>query len=296
MKSNLKIIISLISIAILLYSGFNEAYLVNNYSLNLFEIKGYSIILLGTILYIYGLKINKKLIYIISYIATVIVYIYSINLIVSTANDVDSYIDIADSGIFFSQIGIGTYTCIVSLILHIISIFLPDKSKTQNIDTNEDLIKSIGFGEKNNISKDDYILCKYLYGCKNLNSYSNGALKINNDNSISIIVISEQNATQESKIKYSEIKNINIKNNVILTESKPETSDNSMANTILASAIIGGPIAPMAANSLSNQITEYSKIKTNMVYDVIIEYPEGTILIQTKTNPQEIVSKIKSNI
>ena len=296
MKSNLKLIISIISIAILIYSGFNEAYCVNNFSLNLFEIKGYSIILLGTILYIYGLKTNKNIIYIMSYIVTVIVYVYSINLIVSTANDVDSYIDIADSGIFFSQIGIGTYMCIASLILHIISIFLPDKSKTQNIDTNEDLKKSIGFEENNNISTNEYILCKYIYGCKNLSSYSDGALKINTDNSISIIVITEQNITQESKIKYNDIKNINIKNNVIITESKPETSDNSMANTILASAIIGGPIAPMAANSLSNQITEYSKIKTNMVYDIIIEYPEGTILIQTKTNPQEIVSKIKSNI
>ena len=296
MKSNFKLTLSLISLGILIYSGFGEAFIVNDYSIDIFNVKGFGIILLGSFIYLYVIKTGKKLLCIISYIVTAIVYIYSIHLIISTANSVELSSNINDSGIYFSKIGTGTYSYITSGILHLISILLPNKKQTKNSESNTEIINSLGIEQNNNISKDDYILCKYIYGCKNLNSYSNGALKINRGNSISIIVVSEENKIQESKINYNEIKNIDVKSNVIITESKPETNDNTLANTALATAIIGGPIVPIAANYLSNQINEYSKIKTNMIYDIIIEINNGTIMIQTKTNPQEIVNKIKSNL
>lgn len=297
MKSNLKSILAYVSLAVLFYSGFCEAIILNNYSMDIFEIKGFSIILLGTIIYAYGLKTEKKLIYIASHIITIIVYIYSIYLILSTANTLNSYVEMDDIGIFFAGLGNGTYIYILSAILFFISIFLPDynKNTTNKTINNKELTNKLGLEQNNNIQEDNYIFCKYIYGCKELNGYKDGALRINNDNSLSIILLTENNTIQEKKIDYNEIKNINIKNSVVIAENQPKTNDNTFANTVLASAIIGGAAAPLAANFLSNQISEYSKISERIIYEIIIELNNGLIMIQTKINPQRFISKIELN-
>jgi len=296
MKTNLKQILSYISIAILTYSGICEAYILNHDTIDIFQVKGFSIILMGSIMYSYGLNTKKKLISIISYIITIIVYIYSINLILTLANTVNSYVEMDDMSIFLAKIGNGTYIYILSAILFLINIFIPSsKENTLNNSNQTELTEKLGIEENKTIQDDNYIFCKYIYGFKELKSYTDGAIKINNDNSISIIVIGENNQTQEKKIYYNEIKNINIKSSVVITENSPKTNDNTLANTLLASAIIGGTMAPLAANFLSNQMNEYSKISEKVIYEIIIEINTGLVMIQTKLNPQKFISKIRLN-
>lgn len=201
-----------------------------------------------------------------------------------------------DMSIFLAKIGNGTYIYILSAILFLINIFIPSpKENSLNNSNQTALINKLGIEENKNIQDDSYIFCKYIYGIEELKSYTDGAIKINNDNSISIIVIGENNQVQEKKIYYNEIKNINIKSSVVITENSPKTNDNTLANTLLASAIIGGTMAPLAANFLSNQMDEYSKISDKVIYKIIIEINTGLVMIQTKLNPQKFISKIRLN-
>ena len=77
MKDKKKIIV-IITLAILIFSGFQDSFSIKDVSLLMYQVKGFKIALFGLMLYLYFLSSRKKEMRIISIIVSFIGYLYTV--------------------------------------------------------------------------------------------------------------------------------------------------------------------------------------------------------------------------
>ena len=275
-KTNIKFILSAIYFILLQTSALNTCVTIGGLvSAVMFKVKGFYLVLLGSLIYMHSAYTKKKNEHYISLLLILLGYSYTFYTIFK--------LDTSDF-IFKS----GFYIYVASLIFFIISLFIGNEEKIESIDTK--------IVENNTVEK--YIVGTYLYGVKGKPEYSNHtcALTINKDSNDLIAMISLDQILNIN-IKYEQIEKITVKQGMSIKSNKGKMlEDHTTADTLLATALVG-VWGPMIAQNLNESIS-YSKTNYSIAYTVEIIYKENEedkkLVIEFPKNPDYFFKNFES--
>ncbi len=291
-KYNYKIVIAILFIVVLSFSAFNKFIdiSVNNKSLSMdmMEVKGVVPAISMAIIYVYSLFAKKKKAYYISILLIICSYGYTLYAYLNLSKVMNIMPEfIADH----TQFGEGLRLYIVSFILFIIDIFVPNsdeiitKSKTEKIE------------ESLNI-ENHYILANYIYGLANRSDLYNklSAIVITDAKTLEIILNIESENQEKIIINQSDIVNINCKSGLI-TKENLKMEDYDVKKYVRDFALFGGQAAMLIGTIRGDRIKDYYKVENTKIYEFCLIYKKDNenkkIMFQTRENPTEFLAMIK---
>ena len=258
---------------------------IANISLITYQIKGFKIVLLGMIFFIYSHFTKKKWSTLLANLICVFGYSYTLlTLVKSLAN-------LASGAKEFVSYELGFYMYLISCFLFLLSDALMIKDyfltrKKENIE------------QPREVPNDShYLLANYVYGIeKSGNLYNKLAVLSFLENSNEIQIDINANDFKSLKIPLNNITAIQIKPGLILKEERPEVENNEVANQLLLTALVGawGPL--ISQSKILQDIKDYNKTRIETGFEVEVYYTEDNqskkLLFQTKNDPKIFVDYV----
>ena len=258
---------------------------IANISLITYQIKGFKIVLLGMIFFIYSHFTKKKWSTLLANLICVFGYSYTLlTLLKSLAN-------LASGAKEFVSYELGFYMYLISCFLFLLSdaLMIKDYFLTR---------KKENFEQPREDSNDShYLLANYVYGIeKSGNLYNKLAVLSFLENSNEIQIDINANDFKSLKIPLNNITAIQIKPGLILKEERPEVENNEVANQLLLTALVGawGPL--ISQSKILQDIKDYNKTRIETGFEVEVYYTEDNqskkLLFQTKNDPKIFVDYV----
>lgn len=258
---------------------------IANISLITYQIKGFKIVLLGMIFFIYSHFTKKKWSTLLANLICVFGYSYTLlTLLKSLAN-------LASGAKEFVSYELGFYMYLISCFLFLLSDALMIKDyfltrKKENIEQ-----------PREDSNDSHYLLANYVYGIeKSGNLYNKLAVLSFLENSNEIQIDINANDFKSLKIPLNNITAIQIKPGLILKEERPEVENNEVANQLLLTALVGawGPL--ISQSKILQDIKDYNKTRIETGFEVEVYYTEDNqskkLLFQTKNDPKIFVDYV----
>lgn len=281
MKDKKKIIV-IITLAILIFSGFQDSFSIKDVSLLMYQVKGFKIALFGLMLYLYFLSSRKKEMRIISIIVSFIGYLYTVYITFTPSSSTLTY-------------GIGLYLYFASFISFIISIFVNGEKETvsnQNMqvsDSQESFVDSVNASNNTNYES-KFLVCNYMSGLKGKEGiYKSLSVLVDKDNEINVNIKSDENI----QFNIMNIKSIKVSKEVFMKNEREDAEDHSVENMYLMT-VLTGSFGPMISQQLMKNNTSNQKVSFNHYYKIEIIYQdeeEHRILFQTRNDPKTFFEK-----
>ena len=274
----MKKILSFFVAGLVTFSGISPFLSLNGQYINTYEVAGYVIVELFSLVYLYSYYSKQKNIKLISIAGILCGYITTLFIVSNTFNKY--------AGAPF-KLNIGFYLYIASFILLLISLLIP----TKKIISEEE--KKIMEETKNK----KYILPIYMYGIKNRPELANNrcSLSYNDDkNIINVRIVNKENL-EAIDIPFEFIVSINVKPSLTMVTTNYSLQEDSTALGMIAAYMFG------SAGSLVGQLMDNASSTVNTKYSTVfiteINYLKNNekekIVIQTNYPPKEFFDELK---
>lgn len=298
-KDKINLIIGVSIYILFIYCGLETFVSIYNngelfMKMNMFEVKGYYIVMLGLIINLYALYTKKKNIFYISSIMTIAGFLYTFY----TVRNLNSVLDGLNVPLSIQiKYEIGYYLYIIDFSFVIVNmilsfLFITDsklETKLQN--------------DKLEYNKDgvNYILTNYIFGIKNApNLYNKLAVLASKENSKCLnILISDENAPKIS-IEDKDIKNITIKTTTIISNKEHGIKNDDLANFSLLYSMFG--VWGLAINELKfkDKVKTYTDLNYTKVYEIKVNINSGqefeALMFHSKNNPTDFFKDFQDKV
>lgn len=274
MKKGLSYIVAFL----LIWSGisiFLSAYGDSAYT---YEISGYGIVELFSLVYVYSFYSRQEKIKIISIIGCIVGYLITF---LSVGNVLNYY-----SAATY-QFGLGFYLYAISSFLFILSLFIKEKKEVSKEE------KQILEQTKNK----KYILSIYMYGIKNRPELANNkcSLSYNDDKTILNIRIVNKDKLEIIDIPFNFITNINVKPSMTMATTSYSLQEDSDALALISAYMFGaagGIVNQLIDNSVPTINTKYSTVFITEI-NYLLNNENEKIVIQTNYPPKDFFEELK---
>lgn len=270
---DIKKIFSIVCYFVLIFAGIQVFVTINSLvSMDTYQIKGYSLVMIAFLFFIYSIFTNKKPVYYISIVFIIGGYTYTFYTLYR----------INDNALSFKS---GFFLYVLSFILFIITLLLKIKTKNKKEDNN--LIKSISQTSKNSSVEEKYIIGTYLYGIKGKPEFSNRSCAVTtNGDSKNLIIILTSNSTFNYEIKYEQIQKITVKKGLSISHGSTQLAEDHTTEKMMLGYALAGIWGSMLVENLNSSS---DKIKYSVGFTVEILYKIGEeskkIVIEFPQNP-----------
>ena len=146
------------------------------------------------------------------------------------------------------------------------------------------------------------IFVNYISGIKNI-PLNTVLLVVNDSPSNSVTFTFELDGKKMMRFPYDTIKNISYKSRIRMESLTKKTEETEVKSSLLSAALFGGnPIMQLTGSKginglLSGLSNNYDKVNYSEFYEIVIEVTinnqELRILLNSDTNPEEFINKIK---
>lgn len=287
-KKDIKFIIIMISFCILFFGGYSEYLYYLTERILMYQIKGFTLTLIGFIFLVYSTKVKNSTLTIISNIAVLAGFVYTfyivIPLITSTRFE--------QSGI---NLGIGFYIHILSFIIFIVSIFVKSNNKVVSVETEV-------ANKYPELNDSDYIIGNILLGFKEIPYKQLSVIKNDQNNKRICIEYKDEETIKEIGIPYNQIKGTKYTPQLIMQQTPNIPADASYegANELLAFALMGPGLGQIAmTGALDSFVDSYQKssLKTLFKIEIIfsVDGEERKLAIETSKKPDRFIEKLENN-
>ena len=247
-RIGIKNILGIIFGIMLIVSGLFLCIKIGEREIFTFKIKGYIFVLTGMFFYIHSLYIKGSLEHNISGGVILFGYFYSFCLFFINRGVEDFFL--------------GFYLYILSFILFIISFFM--RFVKDNILIDGD----------NELEKEDFILGEYCSGVVSKDKVEKGvcALSFSKEFEGVSLILPIGDKISSYNIERDNIISIKVSIKILNEEERNVFLDNTIPNMVLVTALFGDYGAILGKGKTYKNITNYNKIKNNVIYEVKIRY------------------------
>ncbi len=271
-----------LTVAIVIFSGFEEFFIIPelNYALYGYQVRGFIVVTLSLCFYAYFASTDKKQPSLITNIITFIGY------------GITAYI-IISNGMKLSDFGIGFYIYFSGLIPFVISMLLQYKEENDLVKVDIDPEKLANVDE----SGGTYLVCNYITGVKkaqNIYKSISVLIKKNNSNTLDVNI----NAPEEihMSIEDSSIEKVIISRSLITHVSEEQKEDNTLETQYIATVLVSS-FGPAIGQQLAKDRFTGIKTNFNVYYKVEIKYKndeESRLVFHTNDDPSEFFKKYEN--
>lgn len=144
----------------------------------------------------------------------------------------------------------------------------------------------------NNIKQ--LIIGKFIFGIKEVPLNTVTVIENSIENNELIFTFKTNGNINLFKIKYEEISDITVKQNVVMSNTKTDSlkeTDKEIAMQLLGASVFG-PMGTIIGGELNNLVAGYEKIDYNNVWEVTIFYNDKRIIVSFNIDPTNFIEKI----
>lgn len=144
------------------------------------------------------------------------------------------------------------------------------------------------------MDNENIIMGKFIYGIKEIPYNTLTIIKNDTTNKKLQFLFKVKDNISQIEINSDEINDINIRQNVIMNSSKPNSLsevDKEIAAQLLGNAM-WGPMGMILGGQIGEAMAGYEKINYNNVWEVTITYNDKKLLISFNIDPTNFIQKI----